>query len=120
MKFKIDENLPHEFAGTLRKAGHDAVTVVDEGLGGQEDGRILSACQREGRALITLDLDFSDIRLSSRGSIPGVVIFRVRRQDRPALIALLRRILPMFDREPLENRIWIIEESRVRIRGEEG
>ena len=35
MKFKIDENLPREVAALLRDAGHDAMTVVDQGLGGQ-------------------------------------------------------------------------------------
>jgi len=28
MKFKIDENLPQEFATVLRDNGHDAVTVL--------------------------------------------------------------------------------------------
>jgi len=31
MKFKIDENLPVEIAVGLRNAGHDAMTVVDQG-----------------------------------------------------------------------------------------
>ena len=34
MKFKIDENLPTEAADLLRSAGHDAVTVGEQRLGG--------------------------------------------------------------------------------------
>jgi len=41
MKFKIDENLPLEVAVALREAGHDAMNVVDQGLGG--------GCRRQRR-----------------------------------------------------------------------
>lgn len=32
LKFKVDENLPVEAAALLRDAGHDAVTVDDQGM----------------------------------------------------------------------------------------
>jgi hypothetical protein len=32
MKFKIDENLPAEIKDDLLAAGHDALTVVEQGL----------------------------------------------------------------------------------------
>jgi len=34
VKFKLDENLPTELAADLRTLGHDAETVLDEGLRG--------------------------------------------------------------------------------------
>jgi len=60
--FKIDENLPQDAAELLRAHGFDAETVLQENLAGAEDGVIADAIQRESRVLITLDLDFSDIR----------------------------------------------------------
>ena len=42
-------------------AGHDAHSVVQQAVGGQPDERIIDVCSREQRALITLDLDFSNI-----------------------------------------------------------
>ena len=60
MQFKVDENLPIEVAELLKKAGHDATTVVEQRLGGEADAEIASVCQREGRALVTLDTDFAD------------------------------------------------------------
>jgi predicted nuclease of predicted toxin-antitoxin system len=56
MRFKLDENLPREGAQILREAGHDAVTVLDQGMGGRPDPEIFAAIQAEGRALITLDV----------------------------------------------------------------
>jgi predicted nuclease of predicted toxin-antitoxin system len=58
MRFKIDEHLPVEIKELLTHHQHDAVTVADEDMGGAVD----PACQKEARALVTLDLDFSDIR----------------------------------------------------------
>ena len=37
MKFNLDENLPIEAALLLREAGHDAVTVLDQYMGGYAD-----------------------------------------------------------------------------------
>jgi predicted nuclease of predicted toxin-antitoxin system len=42
-------------------AGHDAPTVVQQALGGQPDERVIDVCSREQRALVTADLDFSNI-----------------------------------------------------------
>jgi predicted nuclease of predicted toxin-antitoxin system len=53
LKFKVDENLPMEIATLLAAAGHDAVSVLDQGLGGQPDTAIASVCQTEGRAILT-------------------------------------------------------------------
>ncbi len=49
MKFKIDENLPAEVATELRAAGHDAESVVDEGLAGSLDPPLLERAKREAR-----------------------------------------------------------------------
>jgi len=63
VKFKIDENLPTEVAALLADAGYDAMTVPEQHLGGHPDPDIVTICQNEGRAIVTLDLDFADIRL---------------------------------------------------------
>lgn len=62
LSFKVDENLPEDVAVALREAGHDATTVSGQGLPGAEDARLAEVVRREGRILITLDIDFADIR----------------------------------------------------------
>ena len=37
MRFKLDENLPVEAAEFLRSAGHDARTVLEQGMGGRQN-----------------------------------------------------------------------------------
>jgi predicted nuclease of predicted toxin-antitoxin system len=40
MKFKIDENLPIEFADLVKAEGYDASTVYSESLKGAKDSTI--------------------------------------------------------------------------------
>jgi predicted nuclease of predicted toxin-antitoxin system len=58
MRFKVDENLPQEVAAVLRSAGHDALTLLDQGAAGSPDAVLATLLQRERRALLTLDLGF--------------------------------------------------------------
>lgn len=115
-RFKVDENLPVEAAEHLRQAGYDAETALDEHLGGSSDADILAACQREARALLTLDTDFADIRAYPPGQYAGLIVLRLKRQDKPHVLEILARLLPVLASEPLAGRLWIVEEERIRIR----
>ena len=117
MKFKIDENLPVEVGELLRAAGHDAVTVVGQDLGGWADPDIASVCRREGRALVTLDTDFTDIRVYPPKEYHGLIVLRLRQQDKPHVLEVLSRLSSVFACERLDCRLWIVEEERIRISG---
>jgi len=116
MKFKVDENLPGEAADLLRQAGYDAITVSEQRLSGSPDSDIASVCQNEGRVLITLDTDFADIRAYPPRQFPGLIILRLRWQNKPKVLEVLDHLIPMLSSEPLEHRLWIVEETRIRIR----
>lgn len=58
MKIKVDENIPLELAQLLTRLGHDADTIVDEGLAGTDDSMVWKAAQDSQRLLITQDLGF--------------------------------------------------------------
>ena len=117
MKFKIDENLPVEIVDALRQSGHDAVSVLDQGLGGKVDDLIIDVCQSEGRTLVTLDRDFSNIGQYPHEKYAGIIVISVGRQSKRHLLETLNSVLPLFETEQVMNRLWIVEESRVRIRG---
>jgi predicted nuclease of predicted toxin-antitoxin system len=119
MRFKIDENIHPDVALLLRWAGHDSATVWDEGLRGKGDPQIAEVCLAEKRALVTLDLDFADIRHYPPDRYPGIVVMRLAQQSRQNVIRVFRRVLALLPSEPLEGRLWIVEEGSVRIRGGE-
>lgn len=116
MQFKIDENLHSDSADLLRQHGHDAMTVYDQGLQGKADPVIASVCQQEGRMIITLDLDFSDIRRYPPKDHQGLIVLRLNDQSRRAVLAILGRLIPLLDSEPLIGKLWIVQETSLRIR----
>ena len=119
MQFKIDENLPIEIAELLNDSGHDAKTVNNQQLQGAKDSLLANVCKNEHRALITLDTDFSDIRAYAPEEFSGIIVFRVSTQAKSHIIKVFRSILPLFNREPLTRHLWIVEETKVRIRGKD-
>lgn len=119
MRFKIDENLPVEVALLLRNAGHDAATLYDQSMVGVADDQLAKVCQSEGRVIMTLDLDFADIRAYSPAQYSGIIVLRPSVQSVPKITALIQSIIPLLETELLKGCLWIAQESGVRIRGSE-
>src|SRR5438067_1532057 len=108
MRFKVDENLPLEVAELLRAAGHDALTVFDQALGGSPDRSIADAVRDEKRAMITLDLDFADIRAFPPNDYSGLIVLRLAMQDKPSVLAVIARVIPLLKTEPLIGMLWVV------------
>lgn len=118
-RFKIDENLHPDLASFMRQYGHDVVTVWDEGLSGTSDENLAHVCREEGRVLVTLDLDFADIRTYPPEEHQGLIVLRLNSQDRRHVLDVFSRIVPLLEKEALATRLWIVDEQSVRIRGKE-
>ncbi len=116
MKFKLDENLPTALKELLQAAGHDAMTVADEALGGAADPKVLQIATSEGRTLLTFDLDFADIRRFPIGSHAGIVVFRLHDQRWAVLERPARQLIESGLLDGLQNGLAIVDESRARIR----
>ncbi len=116
MQFKTDENLPVEVTELLRSAGYDAMSVLEQGMGGKSDPYLVEMCIREERALITLDTDFADIRAYPPSEAAGYIVLRLHRQDKQSVLEIMERLIPMLGQEPLQHRLWIVDEQKVRIR----
>jgi predicted nuclease of predicted toxin-antitoxin system len=116
MNFKADENLPVETADDLRRAGHDAVTVADQQLVGQPDLRIADICRTEKRAVLTLDLDFSDIRVYPPSDYAGIIVLRPSVQTITNIRRLVGQVIALLPTEPLAGHLWIVDEGQIRIR----
>jgi predicted nuclease of predicted toxin-antitoxin system len=120
MLFKIDENLHADTADLLRRHGHDAMTAYEQGLQGEVDVNIAGVCRREARAIVTLDLDFADIREYPPEQYAGIIVLRLKDQSRASVLNIIGRMIPLFDAEPLVGHLWIVQETGVRIRDGKG
>lgn len=116
MRIKLDENLPTGLADEPTVRGHDADTVIDEGLDGQPDPVVVAAATDAGRVLVTLDRGIGDLRRYPPGSHAGVLVLRPTSQDPAPVLALVDRPLPTQDPDNLTGCVAIVEARRVRIR----
>ena|SRR5579872_2043565 len=116
MLFKTDENLPLAVRDSLRAAGHDASSVVDQGMVGRLDSEIASVCRAEGRAIVTLDKDFADIRTFPPQDYAGIIVIRSALQSKAAVLRVFKPVLQLLAVEPLAGHLWIVDETNVRIR----
>jgi predicted nuclease of predicted toxin-antitoxin system len=116
LRFKLDENLPGRVEPVLRGLGHDVETALSEGLAGAPDSAILAACSAEDRILITLDLDFADIRAYPPGSHLGIRVLRPQEQSFNTVLNLALAGIRLAAVERTASQLWVIDETRVRIR----
>ena len=117
LRFKLDENLPRRVLLALRDLGHDTETAESEGLAGAADPRLLEACVAENRILVTLDLDFADIRTYPPESHQGIWVLRPREQSFASILQLVLGGVRLSATEPAAGLLWTIDDQRVRIRG---
>jgi predicted nuclease of predicted toxin-antitoxin system len=76
MKVKIDENLPAEIAEDLRVLGHDAMTVVEQGMSGVDDELLMARVEDESRIFMTMDKGIANIQAYAPGRFAGLILFR--------------------------------------------
>jgi hypothetical protein len=61
-------------------------------------------------------MDFASIRAYPPADFPGLIVLRLRRQDKPHVLDVLARLVQVLRAELLEGTLWIVEEDRIRIR----
>lgn len=116
MLLKLDENMPTSLVPLLAALGHDVHHVEDEGLRAQMDPVVAAAAKREGRVLLTLDVEFADIRKYPPGSHPGIVLLRSAIPGAPAISQLVLNLLATVSETDLAEVVTIVEQGRIRMR----
>jgi hypothetical protein len=115
MKFKLDENFDPRLVPVLQEHGFDVDTILAERLSGSPDEVVYATCQKLGRVLVTLDLDFSNPFRFPPGDTEGIIVVRPPRPILPAVRSTLLSILPQLKTLPIRGTLWIVEPGRIRI-----
>lgn len=116
MKFLADMGISASTVAHLREMGHDGVHLRDEHMQRSEDAAVLQKALREGRVLLTHDLDFGDLMAASKGVLPSVVIFRLRDMRPDHINRHLDNVIASHAADLANGAIVSVNEKRVRIR----
>lgn len=116
MKLKLDENLSRHLKQSLSALQHDVMTAAEEGLLSQPDTAIAAAAKLEGRMLLSLDIEFGDLRKYPPGSHPGIILFRPRNFGPLAVNKFVEEFVRGTDLNLLVGCVAVVEPLRVRVR----
>lgn len=76
MKLLADENIDGAIVEHLESLGHDVIWM-SKAAPGTPDGEVIVRAVREGRVIVTFDLDFGELVFHSGQAAPGVILLRL-------------------------------------------
>ena len=116
MKFLADMGISMRVVEWLRSNQHDVIHLREENLHTLPDQEIFEKAIIENRIILTFDLDFGEIVALSKKRPVSVILFRLRNTTTPFV---LKRLATVINESKLlldQGYIFIVEESRYRIR----
>lgn len=116
MKLKLDQNLGTRGREVLEAAGHEVCTARAQGLDLAADDEIWQRTLGDGRALVTLDLDFADPLRFPPDNHPGVAVLRVPEHRGSGLLpATLKTLVAALKTRKIQGQLWLVEPGRIRV-----
>jgi predicted nuclease of predicted toxin-antitoxin system len=116
VKLKLDENLGRRGRGLLVAAGHDVSTVASQRMESAPDTAVIETCRREGRALVTLDLDFANPLDYRPSEYTGIAVLRLpKKATAEDLLQAIHTLVKGLEQNQLPGKLWIVEKGRIRL-----
>lgn len=116
-KIKLDENFPASCILLFAQAGIDASSVLLQNISGINDDGLYEICTKEGRTLITFDLDFANIIRYPSNATKGIIICRIRKRiNIDEIKSLCSTIIKIVKEQELDGNLFIIDDNKVRVR----
>ncbi|OGB90192.1 hypothetical protein A2625_04335 [candidate division WOR-1 bacterium RIFCSPHIGHO2_01_FULL_53_15] len=117
VKFLVDANLPYSSKMLLKKLGFDAVHVRDVKLNTASDEKIFRYAQRQGRIILTRDLDFAAAIKFRPGKHQGIIVMRISYlMTAQQINGILEDFMRNVSRAKLKKSLVILEIGRYRLR----
>jgi len=113
-KFLANENIPAVAVAAAHSAGHDVLSVTQFGYGASDDD-VLQLSIKEGRVLVTFDLDFGELVFKrGRKASSGVILLRQRTQSPEEISDFFTAVLA----QPIdwEHNFCVALDDRIRTR----
>ena len=116
MKFLADMGISPATVAWLNQQGHDAKHLTEEKLHKLPDREIFEKAHKENRIVLTTDLDFGEIAVSTPSATVSVIIFRQENRTPAAINQYLEKVINTAMTELEKGAIIIVQEGRFRIR----
>ena len=116
-KLKLDENFPPSMADIFKQYQIDASSVYEQKLNGSDDEKIFDVCVSEERTLVSFDLHFANIIKYPSDDTAGIIIVRTKaRVSLEAIAILCQRLALIINQYDLNGKLYIVEDTKIRIR----
>ena len=115
MKILLDMPVSSALLDVLQSHGHEGVHAHEIGKDRASDRQLLEFARREGRVIITADLDFPRLLALSEAEGPGVILFRGGNYSDREMCHLLERVLEQVPSQVLNSSICVVDQKRIRI-----
>lgn len=115
MKALLDMPVSPGLLEVLEQHGHEGIHAYAFGQGRATDQELMAIARREGRIIITADLDFAQLLALSSAAGPGVILFRGGNFSEAEMRHLLERVLQTVPPEMLERSVCVVDKKRVRV-----
>lgn len=116
MRFLADMGVDIRVVEWLRRDGHDAVHLREEGLHRMPDDEVITKAIAEARTVLTFDLDFGHLAALARNRPVRVILFRLTSARAPHVIDRLASVLEASADALERGAIVLVEDARHRIR----
>ena len=116
LKFLADMGISNKCAEWMRKKGFDTTHLVDQGFYRLADEEIYRKAKIEGRIILTVDLDFSDIAAASKMKLPSVITFRLTNKNWENISFHLSLVLERYSNDLIEGAIISVGDKKIRLR----
>lgn len=116
MKLLIDMPVSPSLARWLEREGHNAVHVAYIGLSRSSDEEIMAYARREGRIIVTADLNYPRLLALTGSSDPGLILFRGGSYQEGEMLELMKRVLAAISPEEFPNSVVVVNRRAIRRR----
>jgi predicted nuclease of predicted toxin-antitoxin system len=116
VKFLADMGVSPRTVAYLCERGHEAIRLDALGMERATDATVVTYAAREGRIILTCDLDYPEIIALAHAQSPSLIVFRLQDEAADNINRLLERFLPEVESQLLGGAIVTVEDDRIRVR----
>lgn len=116
MALLLDHCVQEPIYNKIKSWGYEVSRVRDHIDPRADDLDVLALAQALDAALLTVDMDFSDIRHFPPETYAGIIVFRYQAQNESAVMDVLQVALEDLYRDELRGSLVVVTHLNYRIR----